>query len=186
MTRPKYFTLVEGHLVAVAATEELLKFELHYSKYRFGDFINPLFALLQVPVPAYWPPKPNDNESYRHFLTMIQSDPDAKTWGAYYLIDLGTGRRLIGCGGFIAPPDNSGTVEIECSILKNYLRQGYASGLCRMLVKHAFSDSRVTRVIANPDRGSVPSIGVLRKNGFLQLNENENRTITFELSARKR
>lgn len=174
MTDDTFFRLTDGHLLAVAGTQKLMELELAHDP--------GIFDLLQTPPPPQWPPDLNDDDSYGHFRNALRNDRQARNWGLYYLIDLEAGRRLVGCGGYIGPPDDNGTVEIGYSILSAYRRQGYATGLCRLLIDYAFRDERVTRVIANTYPHLAPSIGAMEKCGFTFEGENPDGTVAYQLT----
>lgn len=150
--------LAEGHLQAVPASAEMLQCELSSDAH--------LFTLLDVPKPAYWPPELNDEDSFRHFLSVAQSGPEADGWGFHYLLDTSPEPHLVGCGGFTGPPDDKGEVEIGYSMLRPFRRQGYASALVRMLVERALGSGKVRRMNASTYPDLLPSIGVLEKCGF--------------------
>ena len=174
MTDKQGFSLSDGRLLAVAGTAELMELELAHDRR--------VFTLLQAPPPPSWPPDLNDDDSFGHFHNALRKDPQARSWGLYYLIDLDAGRRLVGCGGFVAPPDDTGTVEIGYSVLADYRRQGYATGLCRMLIDYAFKDPRVKAMIANTYPHLAASIGVMEKCGMAFKSKNANGTVTYVLA----
>ncbi len=174
MTEEPFFTLTDGRLLAIAGTEKIMEFELAHDP--------GVFDLLQTPTPPSWPPDLNDDDSFGHFLNALRKDDEARIWGLYYLIDLEAGRRLAGCGGYVGPPGKNGTVEIGYSILNAYRRQGYATGLCRLLIDYAFKDNRVRRIIANTYPHLAPSIGVMKKCGLTLHRENDDGTVTYQLN----
>ncbi len=167
--------LTDGRLTLVPATITMLEAELA------GDHTQ-VFTLLNVSAPPYWPPELNDADSYGHFLNVLKTAPGAEGWGAYYAIHTAPISALVGTGGFIAPPDNKGTVEIGYSILSPNRRQGLATRLSRLLVKKAFADKRVTSVIAHTYPHLIGSIGVLTNAGFLFDGEREGGTVAYCLN----
>jgi ribosomal-protein-alanine N-acetyltransferase len=125
-----------------------------------------LAAALQVDVPASWPPPLFDADWIEYVLRRL-SEHHAGAWYVWYFvlrID-GSGRRLIGAGGYKGPPVD-GSVEIGYSILPEYQRQGFASEAALGLVAHAFGQPDVAVVTAETLPGLDASIGVLRKCGF--------------------
>ncbi len=167
--------LTDGELTLVPATLVLLEAELA------GNH-SQVFNLLNVSAPSYWPPELNDVDSYGHFLNLLKTVPNAAGWGAYYAVQTKPTPALIGTGGFIAPPDANGVVEIGYSILNQYRRQGFATRLSRLLVKKAFADKRVTGVIAHTYPHLVGSIGVLTKVGFHFDGERDGGTVAYKLT----
>jgi len=165
--------LTDSRIMMVPATLATLQTELA------GD--PALFGMLGVPSPPYWPPELNDADSFNHFIGMIEANPEALEWGAHYVLLVRPPRTLVASGGFIAPPDEHGCVEIGYSVLKPYRRQGIASALCKLLIKKAFADARVKAVKACTLPELTPSIGVLEKAGFAFTGEKEG-TLTYMLN----
>ena len=73
---------------------------------------------------------------------------------------------LIGDGGFVAPPDAVGEVEMGHSVLPQCQGLGYATEAATALVAWAFSHPEVTRIIGETDHDNAASIRVLNKLGF--------------------
>ncbi len=63
-------------------------------------------------------------------------------------------------------PNAEGTVEVGYSVVPEYRRRGYATEATRAMIKHAFADAAVRRVIAHALPELVSSIGVLEKSLF--------------------
>ena len=113
-----------------------------------------------------WPPPLYDEPAMRWTLDHLRSGDIRAEYGLYYFVDV-TGDRpvAVGVGGFKGDPDD-GRVEIGYSVLPQFQRRGYASEAVAGLVEYAFSDARVSEVIADTLPELTPSIGVLEKNGF--------------------
>lgn len=73
---------------------------------------------------------------------------------------------MIGAGGYFGPPDEEGSVEIGFSIMPAWRNSGYATELTGMLIKNAFNDIRVRKVIAHTTSENPASRKVLEKSGF--------------------
>ena len=166
-------------LELVSVTEELAAAE---------NRDRPLFArLLGVRTPKKWPPPLNDADSMRWAWTFAKEHPDGAGFGMWYVVltngggsDVGEGERgagnsvkrdiggslVIGTCGFRGRPSDDGTVETGYSILEEHQGNGYGTELVRALVRWAFEDSRITRVIAETFPDMTPSRRVLEKNGF--------------------
>ena len=119
-----------------------------------------------MPKPTSWPPELNDEDSFNHFFNVLKTLLDADTWNAYYAIGITSGRKLVGSGGFVFPPNEEGMLEIGYSILPEDGRKGIASRLTGFLVNKAFPDERITYVYTTTYPHLVGAIGVLEKNGF--------------------
>lgn len=126
------------------------------------------FRMLDVPAPAQWPPPPNDDDSMRYWLGLLEADPAAAIWAEYALVALAP-RRLVGNGGFKGAPKN-GAVEIGYSILPAEQGRGYATEAAMALVAFARTHG-VRRVLADTLEDGTPSQNVLRKCGFARTGE---------------
>ncbi len=72
----------------------------------------------------------------------------------------------MGICGFKGKPDETGSVEIGYSVLRQYQVQGYATEAVSRLVVWAFSHQNVTEVSAETFPHLRKSIRVMEKNGF--------------------
>ena len=166
-------------LELVAVTEELAAAEN-----RDG---NAFARLLGVAAPKKWPPPLNDLDSMKWAWTFAKEHPDGEGFGMWYVVltgggssgvdDGGAGSRgverrdighsqVIGTCGFRGVPSDDGTVETGYSILEDHQGNGYGTELVRALVRWAFGDTRVARIIAETFPDMTPSRRVLEKNGF--------------------
>lgn len=140
---------------------------------------------LNANVSPAWPSGEYDRDAMEFFLTCFEAGGDkVQGWYGWYAIntDIETGKRsLVGSGGYFGPPDSSGTVEIGYSILPEWQRQGYASEIVRILVSHAFTFGKVTKVIAHTSSENVASTGVLTSCGFVNTGLGEDKVhLRFE------
>jgi [ribosomal protein S5]-alanine N-acetyltransferase len=168
--------LFTNRLELVAATIELAEAELS----------NPLAlaGLLDVPSPTGWPPPLNDEDSQRHFLSLLrEAEPDAAGWSLWFCICRAP-RALIGNAGFKGPP-REGSVEIGYSMLESQQRNGYCTEAVRALLAWAFEHQTVDTILAHTLPASRPSMRVLEKSGFVPVGvgplEDGVRTIRYEL-----
>ncbi len=140
-------------------------------------------ALLNAEVPNNWPPPLNDAASAEFFLNYAENNQDALEFGMWYIILAdGEKREAIGNIGFKGKPDEAGTIETGYSIVENHQRKGYASEAVAGLLKWAFNQPSVEKVIAETLTNGFPSQKVLKKNGFTFIGEgSEPGVIRFEL-----
>jgi [ribosomal protein S5]-alanine N-acetyltransferase len=127
-----------------------------------------LARLLAAKVPADWPPE-LAADVLEFFAETLAAHPDQAGWWAWYWIrdeGDGTERILVGGGGFRGPPDAGGVVEIGYSLLPAYHRLGYATEACTAIVKWAFSDPRVTQIVAETFPNLPASLRVMQKLGM--------------------
>ena len=160
MTPPSAPTLETARLHLVGATRALLKAEMHN---------RPLLSvLLGAEVLAGWPPEHNDLGTMQYMLDLIEHDPANLPWGYFYVVLCAShdGPRLIGGCGFKGKPDDSGSVEIGYSFLKEYQDLGYGTEAVEGLVRHAFSYNAVESIVAETFPEVTGSIRVLEKNRF--------------------
>jgi len=73
-------------------------------------------------------------------------------------------------------------VEVGYGVLPGFRRQGYATEAAQGLIAHAFAHPEVALVIAETLPDLFPSIGVLRKIGFVYVGEgSEPGVVRYEL-----
>ncbi len=123
-----------------------------------------LGRVLEASVPAEWPPELLA-DAFDFFVQAAQRGPQDLGWWAW-LVVMRASRVLIGSAGFKGPPDADGRVDVGYSVLDAWQGQGYASETVDALVKWAFADARVGRVVGETFPHLAASIRVLEKNGF--------------------
>jgi [ribosomal protein S5]-alanine N-acetyltransferase len=122
---------------------------------------------INVHLPKSWPSPLNDEHSQRWMLDYLEKHPNSR-WGMYYILLRGRDRQLIGNCGFKGECLH-GTVEIGYSIAPEHQRHGYASEAVNGMLRYAFEDPQVTRVLAETFPDLIGSMGVLRKNNFVRV-----------------
>jgi ribosomal-protein-alanine N-acetyltransferase len=75
-------------------------------------------------------------------------------------------RPMVGLVGFHGPPDVTGSVEVGYEIEPPYRRLGYATEATGVLVRWAFGQVGVRRVIAAIRPDNAGSLGVIHRVGF--------------------
>jgi RimJ/RimL family protein N-acetyltransferase len=105
----------------------------------------------------------------------LESDPTS-TWTLYYVLTRALAPSglhfLLGVAGYVGPPTADGSVEIGYAIATEHQRHGYATEAVGALVDRAFADSAVIVVVATTYAWLHPSIGVLRRTGFVEVCRN--------------
>jgi len=174
---PHAGALITERLEIVPATPDLVRAAL--------DGPRPLAAGLGASVPPTWPPEYLDATSLQFTLDRLSEGPAQEGWWLHFVVLRSGpgGRVLIGSGGYKGPPTPDGSVEVGYSIVTDHRRRGFATETVRALVVRAFSLSSVRRVIAETLPELTPSIGVLRKCGFRQIDGgSEPGVVCFELT----
>lgn len=94
----------------------------------------------------------------------LLEQPNGRAWGTRLFVS-GDPPELVGWGGFKGPPKD-GVVEVGYEIAEARRGRGLATAATSAMVAEAFSDDRVTTVIAHtlPERNA--SNRVLEKVGF--------------------
>lgn len=150
--------LITTRLELVAGTVALAKAEI--------DNLPALARLLDVPLPAHWPPPLNDENSQRFFLdALVNAEPGHAGWQLWYCL-LRQPRVLLGSAGFKGIPAG-GLVEIGYSMLEEHQRNGYCTEAVRTLIDWAFQHPEVNMVIAHTLPDLAPSIRVMEKCGLV-------------------
>ncbi len=179
-------TIRTARLELIPATVEIARAEIE-DRARFA-------AALGVALPEFWPPPLNDDTSMQWLLGMIERDPGAIGWAAWYVVLRGDGagpapgavRTLIGNAGFMGPPGADGGVEMGYSILEAHQGRGYATESVRALIGWAFEHPAVRRVLARTFPNNPRSIRVLEKCGLRPVGSGgDDGSLGFELTRDK-
>jgi ribosomal-protein-alanine N-acetyltransferase len=145
----------------VPATVPLLQ-ALDQDRARFGELIG-------SPVPDGWPEFP---EAITFTLEHLRSASEAdRTWSLHFFLEDATG-RLLGSGGFAAPPVGR-TVEIGYEVAPAFRGRGLGAVAARALVRLAVATGEVDQVVAHTLPGPNPSTGVLVALGFERVADQE-------------
>jgi RimJ/RimL family protein N-acetyltransferase len=175
--------LQSPRLILIAATLAHVRTEL----------VSPerLATLLGAVVSTEWPPGEYDRDAIEFFRArMEEGGEEVAGWYIWYAVrmaDLERPRTLVGAAGYFGPPDAEGTVEIGYSVLPEWQRRGYASEIVQALVDHAFTFTRVERVIAHTTEANPASITILLRSGFQAAGAGqESGTLRFECSRTRR
>jgi [ribosomal protein S5]-alanine N-acetyltransferase len=149
-----------ARLLLIPGEPDMLRAEL--------DSLSALGARLGVEIPPDWPPEYYDADAIRWTLGAIDDGRITPEWGFYYVVETAAGGAsevLVGLVGFKGPPAD-GSVEVGYGVITQRRRRGYACEAVGGLLRKAFDDAQVGRVIAHTLRELAPSIGVLEKLGF--------------------
>ena len=129
-----------------------------------------LASLLRAHAEPGWPPGEYDREAQVFFRDRLKEGGASVTgWYCWYALRHGSSDApltLIGACGYFGPPSEEGIVEIGFSILPGWQNLGYATDSAGLLIKNAFTDSRVQKVIAHTTPMNLASRKVLEKCGF--------------------
>src|SRR4051794_23288042 len=121
------------------------------------------------PVPDGWPEFP---EAIGFTLTQLTNAPEAdRAWSMQFFFDRATG-RLIGSGGYVAPPVER-TVEIGYEVAPEFRGRRFGAAAARALVENAVATGAVDHIIAHTLPGRNPSTGVLRSLGFEHVDDQQ-------------
>jgi RimJ/RimL family protein N-acetyltransferase len=141
-------------------------------------------TLLGVRLPQDWPPGEYDRGAIQFFLEkMIEGGPKAVGWYGWYAILEGSEpAALVGCGGYLGPPDEAGCVEIGYSICEQWRGQGLAKELVQALVDRALALG-AKKIVAHTTEANPASIAVLLGCGFQQAVSSDTEQLQFEIAA---
>ena len=165
-------------LELVAGTPELFRVRVEDREF--------LSRKLGARVPDSWPPPLYDQDAMDWMAKYFAENAGEGAWTFYFIIlpaREGAERTVVGGAGFKGQPSADGTVEIGYSMLPEFQRAGYATEAAGALVRWAFTQPQVTRVIAETYPELRPSISVLEKNNFRFIGDgSEERVIRFALT----
>jgi RimJ/RimL family protein N-acetyltransferase len=163
-------------LTILAASRALLTAELHKPQY--------FPVLLGAAMPADWPLGEYDREALTYFLEQLtEGGRTAAGWYNWYALrkaDDDTPRTLIGAGGFLGPPDVTGTTELSFSIAAEWCGQGLATELVAGLVQQAAATGMVRWLVAHTEVDNLAAQQVLRHNGFEHIGPAVDGRLRFE------
>ncbi len=143
-----------------------------------------LGRVLQARIPQSWPPTVFESDDVARLRRRLRRAPRTAAWVLHYLVLRlpSPERDLLGVAGYGGPPSASGEVDIGYAVAVEHQGKGYTTEAVRALIAHAFADPRVRLLRATTFPHLLPSIGVLRKTGFRQLDGRaDSGLITFHL-----
>lgn len=150
----------------VALTDQLADRQLSDTSAFFSD--------LGVEFEAAWPPSLAAKSLLSKMRDRLAERPDDQGWYQWVYISP-VMNRLVGLGGFTGPPDAEGQVEIGYTMLVSFREQGLATEGVTALMDWAYSDPRVTRILARTPVDNLAAQRVLEKAEFLLQGETEQR-----------
>jgi RimJ/RimL family protein N-acetyltransferase len=161
--------LATNRLELIAATRDYVCAELESTER--------LASLLKAHVEPGWPPGEYDRDAQMFFRDRLEEGGEAAIgWYCWYALRHGSPYQvpvLIGAGGYFGPPSEEGVVEIGFSIMPAWQNNGYATELADLLIKNAFTDDRVRKVIAHTSPMNFASCKVIEKCGFRCVSKDE-------------
>jgi RimJ/RimL family protein N-acetyltransferase len=105
------------------------------------------------------------------FLAELEKAKPSDPWRFGFAVIHKIDNALIGMGGFPAPPDANGIVEIAYGIAPSYQGRGYATEVANALIRFASNDPRVKTIRAHTLAETNASTRVLEKCGFKRISE---------------
>ncbi len=103
----------------------------------------------------------------KYTLQWMKDDPENYLFATIWVIIEKASNTVAGDIGFKRKPDVNGYVEIGYSTQPKFRVQGYMTEAIGAMVKWAFTYPEVKAVIAETRDDNIPSIKVLRNNGFV-------------------
>ena len=118
-------------------------------------------------------------------LQQLAADPSEQPWLVRAMV-ASTPRRVVGCVGFHAPPDDDGRVEIGYDIVVADRRKGFAREGIRALLDWAWATGRVRTCVASVSPHNVPSLALIRSFEFRPVGEQIDEIDGLELVFERR
>jgi [ribosomal protein S5]-alanine N-acetyltransferase len=112
-------------------------------------------------------------------LEQLAADASEQPWLVRAMV-ASTPRRVVGCVGFHAPPDDDGRVEIGYDIVVSERRMGYAREGIRALLDWAWATASVLTCVASVSPHNAPSLALIRSLGFRHVDEIDGLELVFE------
>lgn len=162
---------------------ELLPYSLEVAQAVITRNKSQVERLLGVTVPDDWYAS-EVLDIFPMYAQMLTDHPSQLGWGVWLMIHIADS-SLIGDLGFIAKPDQMGTVEMGYEVLSAYRQQGFAFEAVEVLVDFAFTQPELKRIIAHSPDDHTASIRILEKLGMQQIARDEN-LLKWELKLESR
>jgi [ribosomal protein S5]-alanine N-acetyltransferase len=118
-------------------------------------------------------------------LEQLAADASQQPWLVRAIV-ASTPRRLVGCVGFHAPPDDDGRAEIGYDIVVSERRKGYAREGIRALLDWAWATGRVRICVASVSPDNAPSLALIHSLGFRHVGERIDEIDGLELVFERR
>lgn len=134
---------------------------------------NILSVVLGVNVPKKWT---DIRDTFSHAAKQWKAEPALHAWWLHLII-FKEQNLLIGTCGFKGAPSEEGEVEIAYEIREEQREIGIGTEVAEALVKYAFADSRVKKIIATTYPIENASGAVLQKVGFQKITQEFDDTI---------
>jgi [ribosomal protein S5]-alanine N-acetyltransferase len=125
-----------------------------------------LGARLSSSIPIGWPEFP---EAIDFTLKQLDEQAEPSIWSMYFFLERESG-QLVGSGGYAFPPAERVT-EIGYEIAPEFRGKGFGTAAARELVQKAFQSGEIDAVIAHTLAAENPSMGVLKRLGFIKVAE---------------
>jgi RimJ/RimL family protein N-acetyltransferase len=141
-------------------------------------------ALIGIELPQGWP----DDNTWG-FLRMrfgqLQREPEAQQWLGRALV-LRRPRTMVGYAGFHGPPgsnalEEADAVELGYTVLEPFRRRGYAAEAARELMEWAREQHGIRTFVASVSPENEPSLALVRKLGFVHVDERMDEVDGLEL-----
>jgi len=140
-------------------------------------------SVIGLRLPDSWP------EEIHHLLNrrleQMRRDPSEQPWLARAMVLRNGGRTVVGNIGFHGPPDRRGMVEVGYTVDPDHRRRGYAEEAVRALFDWASREHGIRLFRASVGPNNEPSLGLIRKLGFVQTgvqwDEIDGEELVFEL-----
>lgn len=115
-----------------------------------------------------WPLPHVDAQAVRFTLERLEGGIEQQGWWAWYIVRT-SDRSLVGLVGYHGPPNDHGDIEIGYSVSEGAQGQGIATEATEALLRRAFDDERVRRVLLRVEAKNLPALRVAEKLGFERL-----------------
>ncbi|MFN3782346.1 MAG: GNAT family N-acetyltransferase [Spirosomataceae bacterium] len=106
-------------------------------------------------------------------LPRIKKEPKNIHWFTNWIIIAKETQQVVGDFCFYDYPDAQGLVEFGYGIYPSQQNKGYMHEIMQGIIAWVKTQDGVQYIRARTDRGNIPSIRVLKKNGFVSPNETE-------------
>ncbi len=123
-----------------------------------------------------------DDAMVNFWLPKSLANPGEWIWYTDWEIVLKDQNISVGGMGFNGEPNEQGEAETGYMIANQYQNKGYATEALRLLSGWALAQSGVSAVMVHTYADNMPSVRLLQKSGFAEINRKEDNLLTFKLT----
>ncbi len=166
------------HLILIASPKEWVNFAL--------SDLEEFSEMVDAKVPTEWPTKEAKAGATQVLAEMPNDDENAIGWWLWWALEKPKVKKetpdLVGFMGFKGPPNETGTVELNYSMVPSFKEPSLVSEALGAISDWAFRSSGVKKIAAATSAGTLVSKEVLAENHFKPRADSQGTQQVYELT----